>query len=405
MSKPFRVRQGLASVTIHSTAKGWRFEIAGEKRRYVTRKKRQDIEAEARRYLSTQDETARRWDTIPPERRDFLLGVLGLVPVADEADVLAYLSQRNASATIAQACERFYESMALRGRSERHVKALMMDLDAFAAHCPGTVSDVTTEALRAFVDHRCGNAGLSRRKMIRATLVQFFRWCRKEALIPNEAITVADRLTAVTLPTGGKHVLTRQELEACMDVVPDKHRAWFALGAWAGLRPEEAAPTKTKLADGKRGVAWEDIDWDFNLIRIAAETSKVDRPRIVPLYEALRDVLWPLRGTGAICQTSPVHDKTLRKVAQRALGGAWPADCLRHSYASYRNALIRNLPQIAEEMSTSLNMLHRHYHNPRAKEEGEIWFTPSKELQKVMQKLCKKEAPIPYHCASAAKIC
>jgi predicted urease superfamily metal-dependent hydrolase len=52
----------------------------------------------------------------------------------------------------------------------------------------------------------------------------------------------------------------------------------------------------------------------------------------------------------------------------------WPQDALRHSYGSYRNAMIRALPQVAEEMGTSENMLKKHYHNPKTKEEGEAWF-------------------------------
>lgn len=36
--------------------------------------------------------------------------------------------------------------------------------------------------------------------------------------------------------------------------------------------------------------------------------------------------------------------------------------------------MIRALPQVAEEMGTSENMLKKHYHNPKTKEEGEAWF-------------------------------
>ncbi len=52
----------------------------------------------------------------------------------------------------------------------------------------------------------------------------------------------------------------------------------------------------------------------------------------------------------------------------------WPQDSLRHSYGSFRNALIRNLPQVAEEMGTSETILRCHYHNPITLKEGEEWF-------------------------------
>ena len=283
MSKSFRVRHGLASVLVHKTCQGWRFEIAGEKRRYVTRVKRTEAEDAARRYLIGQDTIVQQWDAVPVERREFLLRVCELVPADAQNDVLGYLTHRCSSATIEQACARFYESMALRGRSKRHVAALRMDLDALVKHCSGAVADVSVDVLREFMASRCQSCGLARSKQVRGTLVQFFRWCRKEGLVSNDTMTAADRLPAISLPAGERRVLSRQELETCLELVPAKHRAWIALGAWAGLRPEEAAPTKTKLADGRRGVAWEDIDWDFGIIRIAAQTAKVNRPRIVPL--------------------------------------------------------------------------------------------------------------------------
>lgn len=373
-NKSYRYRNGLQSVVIHLCAKGWRFELPGESRKYVTRRKKADIQKAADELFKGQEVV--KWEGVPEERRTFLVKVLDLVPMSAEESVLAYLRQRESSASIVQACARFYESMALRGRSERHVKALKMDLDAFAEKVTGTVADVNVETLRGFLAVRCAGVGLARRKQVRGTLVQFFRWCRKEGLVSNDTVTAADRLPSISLPAGERRVMTREEFDQCLALLPKKHLPWFLLGAWAGLRPEEAAPTATKLADGRRGVAWEDIDWNFGHIRIAAETAKVDRPRIVPLCDSLRAALWPLRGSGAICSLSPVRDKTLRMLGEKVFGGAWPADVLRHSFGSYRNAQLRNLPQVAEEMGTSVDMLHRHYHNPKASEEAAAWFAP-----------------------------
>lgn len=387
--KSYRYRVGFQSVVIHHCAKGWRFEVPGVdgKRRYVTRRKKAKIEKAADDLFQGKEVVV--WEGVPEKRRGFLVQVNELVPAGAEADVLEYLRHRTASATVAQAVDRFYESMALRGRSARHVKALKMDLDAFSKIVGGTVADVTVETLRGFLQVRCEGVGLARRKQVRGTLVQFFRWCRKEALVSNDTVTAADRLPSISLPAGERRVMTRGEFAKCWRLLPPRHKAWFLLGAWAGLRPEEAAPTATKLADGRRGVSWEDIDWEFNHIRISAETAKVDRPRIVPMCEALRAALLPLRGTGAICAASPVRDKTLRMLGEKVFKGAWPADVLRHSYGSYRNALVRNLPQVAEEMGTSVDMLHRHYHNPRAMDEALTWFSAVDESE---EELCESYA-------------
>jgi integrase len=233
---------------------------------------------------------------------------------------------------------------------------------------------------------RCANAGAARKKQVRGTLVQFFKWCRKRGLVPAEDATAADCLASISVPAGSRVVLTRTQFEDCLKILPANHLLWFLLGAWAGLRPEEAAPSATKLRDGRRGVAWEDVDFEFNIIRISPETAKVDRPRIVPMCDALKAVLLQLRGAGAICASNPTRDKTLVMLGKKVFGGSWPADCLRHSYGSYRNAQIRNLSQVAEEMGTSVDMLHRHYHNPRPSVEAGEWFSPVEILTQNLRK-------------------
>jgi hypothetical protein len=381
MKKSFRIKDGLKSLMIYPWRDGWRFAVDSDGvRKYISAAKKEDIKRKAGEIMEAK--TTLIWSSVAPARQDFLAKVNSMVAPADESAVLAFLRSRQSSATVAVAANDFIADMRARGRSERHIYALVMDIEAFAQVVQCAVSDVSIVALKKFCDDRAGHCGGSRKKQVRATLVQFFRWCRKQGIIANDALTVADRLPAVTLEAGAKVVITREILDKLFLAIPAKHRAWLALGAWAGLRPEEAAPTRTKLRDGMRGVSWEDIDFKFNIIRISPETSKVDRPRIVPLTPALRSVLLPLRSTGPVCASSPVEDKTLLKLGKDIFDGRWPADCLRHSYGSYRNAILRNLPQVAEEMGTSVDMLHRHYHNPQSKADGKNWFHVPQKFRK-----------------------
>ena len=78
--------------------------------------------------------------------------------------------------------------------------------------------------------------------------------------------------------------------------------------------------------------------------------------------------------TGKICLSNPANRNELARLGKILFAGHWPQDALRHSYGSYRNAILRNLGQVAEEMGTSIQMLERHYHNPQPAELGEAWF-------------------------------
>lgn len=314
------------------------------------------------------------WATLTASRQAFLLGLHRLIPVGEESAVVEYLRTRGQSEEIGAAVAAFLVHLRSKARSSAYVKQVEQDLQHLAVFCPGRVRDISADMLRAWHAERTAGTGSSRIIGVRAAACSFWKWARREGIAGNEAVTPAERIQTAARSRGDCQIITRAQLEAVLAAVPVKHRAWVAIGAWAGLRPEEIAPKKSKLADGRRGLCWEDIDFTFNQIRVSAETSKVNCARLVPLCPVLRAFLEPLRSTGPVCAGSPVADKTLRDVGVKVFGGSWPKDALRHSYGSYRNALLRDLPKVAEEMGTSVSMLHRHYHNPQAKELGEEWF-------------------------------
>jgi hypothetical protein len=137
------------------------------------------------------------------------------------------------------------------------------------------------------------------------------------------------------------------------------------------------SPGPSKRGD-RRGIYCEEIDFQFRVIRVPECVSKVARPRIVPMSDALVAALqWAgieSGMTGPTTLLNPSQAGELARLGRAIFKSAWPKDCLRHSFGSYRNALVRSLDQVAEEMGTSVGMLHRHYHNPQPEAAGEEWF-------------------------------
>jgi hypothetical protein len=196
------------------------------------------------------------------------------------------------------------------------------------------------------------------------------------SFVANEEVTEADKLVTVSVDSGKKVIWTRSQFLKLASLVDPLDRAWIVLQAFAGLRPEEAAPKRESV---KRGLQIEDIDWRFKVLRVPDEVSKTVAS-VIPMSDCLIAWLnWAgiKEGMGGpCCVRNPAEERETTRLGKLIFeSSGWPKDALRHSYGSYRNALLRNLPQLAEEMRTSVTMLNRHYHTPRAQEEGEAWFS------------------------------
>jgi integrase len=386
--KSFKVRHGNNHVTIApwthpaSGAKRWRMAYrpdTGSTWQYLTFKTKEDATAAAEKHLRQITSTADYLDTLTPARRRWLADVSRSTQPDDERKILDFLRSLGKSASISGAVDRFTSSRTSRaGEETPHGARVRSILENLSTHFPGkSVAEIHLPELQQWFDTRTAGLGWKRKKDIRASCVQFFKWAQKEGIAGNDPVSAAERLPEI----GGKHgeraILTRAQYSLLREAIHEDFRAWLILGCFAGLRPEEIAPGPSKKA-AKRGIRCEEIDWNFNVIRIAPETSKVGLPRIVPLSEACRaGLLWARIEpgmTGPVCLTNPSNAKELARLGKSLFGGAWPKDICRHSYGSYRNAVLRDLGKVAEEMGTSIAMLHRHYHNPQPTQEGEAWF-------------------------------
>ncbi len=200
------------------------------------------------------------------------------------------------------------------------------------------------------------------------------------ATLHPQAVTPADRLPRAEPGKHKRRVLAPEEFKALAAAILPHYRSGIVLQAFCGFRPEEVAPLKRKgmSKKSKRGIRREEIDWHLNVIRVPGEVTKTGFPRNVLLLPAAREWLeWAgVRPgqTGPVCDDNPVEAGETARLGREVFKTGWPQDALRHSYGSYRNAMIRALPQVAEEMGTSETMLKQHYHNPKTKEEGEAWF-------------------------------
>ena len=381
--KSVKVKKGNTHFTVYPYRAGWRFAWRTRESdpwKYITRAKKADAIAAAENKLDEIETGGLIWSALPAARRRFLEAIHRDARHEDEAAVLAFLAAREKSTEVVASVARFLAwKVESKGEETRHLNNLRRHLEPMALHFAGkTVIDITADELATWWQTRCGHHGWKTRNGVRGSLVGFWNWCVWATLYPK-AVTPADRLPRAEPETHERRVLTLEEFKALAAAILPQYRSSIVLQAFCGFRPEEIAPLKRKgTKKSKRGIRREEIDWQYNVIRVPGEVSKTSFPRNVPLLPAAREWLeWAgvhPGHTGPVCDENPVESGETARLGHEVFKTGWPQDALRHSYGSYRNAMIRSLTQVAEEMGTSETMMKQHYHNPKTKEEGEAWF-------------------------------
>ena len=82
--------------------------------------------------------------------------------------------------------------------------------------------------------------------------------------------------------------------------------------------------------------------------------------------------LAPLRRCGRVIPSCTQH-KEITALA-KSLGIPWPRNVLRHSFISYRIAIVKSADQVALEAGNSPAIIFRHYRELTTEETAKEWF-------------------------------
>ena len=195
-----------------------------------------------------------------------------------------------------------------------------------------------------------------------AVLKTFFKFAlRRKCARTNPALDIRlPRPRETTI-----EIFTVEELKALLNAAPQRIIPFMAIGAFAGLRTAELLRMK-----------WSNVKLDQGIIEVTADMAKTRQRRIIPIsgnlkawLESFAEQEGPIVGT---MNESGVHD-ALHEAADKA-GVKWKSNALRHSYASYREAQIKNVNQVASEMGNSAGMVFKHYRAVVGPREAEAWW-------------------------------
>jgi len=208
---------------------------------------------------------------------------------------------------------------------------------------------------------------------IRRAWITFFKWAAEQEYLPHGEKTAPERLAKPIIAREAPATYTPLQLAKLLQHVSPEFLTWLACCSFGGFRSSEICP---RPGSGKSGLDWSDFKWDRSIIVVRAETSKTGHRRIVPILPALEAWLLEHRlESGRVCTGNPASSSVgpgeTRKLGK--LIGGWKNNALRHSWISYRAAVV-GLAQTAMEAGNSEAMARKAYNDAMGRDSADQWF-------------------------------
>jgi integrase len=207
-----------------------------------------------------------------------------------------------------------------------------------------------------------------------SNLRTMFRWARRMGYLPDTETEIErvdnaiwaeesredwvdddDRLEDIRL-------LTPTQLQKLFDSIPERLIPALALCAFQGLRRSEALRLHWRMVKTK----------NIEIPKIIARRQKVRRTP--PYQKACAAWLEQYRQSEGLIIPHADRFTQLTTIAKKIGIDPWPQNTLRHSFISYRLALIRDEAEVAWEAGTSVEKIHSNYDEKATKEDAKKWF-------------------------------
>jgi integrase len=232
------------------------------------------------------------------------------------------------------------------GVSKSYIGHLKTTLNRFAAKLPGEILEVTSHEIDAWL-RSLKVAPATHNSMLHCLKV-FFSFARSRDYLPEDRSTAADSVRLVKDVSDRVSIFTPTQMETILHAAPPRLIPILAIGAFSGII----------MAELNR-LDWSAIDLERRIIELRADQAKTASRRIIPISENLAAWLEPIERRGKV-----VHGKDLHRevtALARTLKIEWPRNVLRHSFISYRIAIVKSADQVALEAGNSPSIIFKNY--------------------------------------------
>lgn len=288
--------------------------------------------------------------------------------VAPLADLVSFWVARHPSKslTVAEAVRLYLEDKAKRNRTKIYLDCLKFRLNRFVRdHSQFELAHLTTQSMTQWIDSLKVEARTHNN--YRSSIVTLVNHAKTQGWVPKDW----DQADAIpTVEEGDKPVkiYTPAELSALLSAAMPFTLPSMVLSAFAGVRMGETCDSR---------MDWSDVT--TNAIVVGRQKVRGAGRRLVPAQPAIFAWLTNRPATGAICSAkqSTLSSRILERYRERKL--EWKRNALRHSYISYRLAIIKDVPEVALECGTSAAMIYKHYREVATEVQAKAWFSTAPE--------------------------
>lgn len=273
--------------------------------------------------------------------------------------LIQHLAAVERSCTVEELLSQFLDNKRADGIAARYEQELRSRLGRFTRGFSGrNVATITTAEIDDWL-RSLGTAPLTRNHSRRILHVLFSyavnrRYCSENPVTKTSKAKVVATAIEVLTPEQTKKLLA----VAAREIVPS-----LAIGAFAGLRPAEISR-----------LSWKEVRLDRGFLEVTAEKAKTASRRLVNIQPNL--AAWLKPHAKASGQVEPIGARKMIEAARiRAGFDRWPANGLRHSFASYYLAKFQDAAALALQMGhATTGMIFTHYREVVTPEDAaEYW--------------------------------
>ncbi len=247
------------------------------------------------------------------------------------------------------------------GKSDIYVKELRRRLGRFADAFQVPIATVTGAQIEELLRHR-GHAARTQNNE-RRLIVMLFKYAVKRGYLPKDH----DELSGVERADDSGtdiEVFTPAELRKLLDMVRPEMVPYLAIAAFAGLRAAEIDR-----------LDWSEVNLAERFIELKASKAKTASRRLAPIPDNLLAWLTPYaQPFGPVCNFERSDKQLFYYLAPKA-GLKWKRNGLRHSFISYRLAVVKDVGAVSLEAGNSAQMIFKHYRQLVTEKQGNEWFS------------------------------